>query len=232
MHAEDAQAVRDISLFSSLNDEHFDDLVKMSYLQSFPAHVQLIDESDPADFLHILVEGRVELFGSANDRETTMFIVEPVSTFNLSAVLEDAIYLMSARTLEKSRVLMIPAVNARTVMEADSSFAHSMVMELAKRYRNVINALKEQKLRSGLERLANYILRAKHQAKKGAPVELAIDKRTLAALLGMTPEYLSRAFKKLGEYGVESHGNQISVKNIHKLRTLAKPHPLIDREEE
>ena len=228
MQADDALAVRKIILFSTLSDENFDDLIGMSYLQSFPAHVQLVEESNPADFLHILVDGMVELFGRANDRETTMFVLEPVSTFNLSAVLEDAVYLMSARTLEKSRVLMIPAENVRNVMKVDRAFAHAMVMELAKRYRTVINALKEQKLRSGLERLANYILREKEQSKKGSQIELSIDKRTLAALLGMTPEYLSRALKKLRGFGVESHGNQISVKNISRLKTLAKPNPLID----
>jgi len=220
--------VRRISLFSTMSDKHFDDLFQMAYLRSFPPHVQLITEGDPADFLFILVEGRVELFASSNDRDTTMFVLRYVSTFNLSAVLEDAVYLMSARTLEKSRILMIPAENVRNVMEVDPAFSNAMAAELAKRYRVVISTLKDQKLRTGLERLANYLLRANKKKSRGAWIELTEDKRTLAALLGMTPEYLSRAFRTLREYGVEVQGNKISLTNLKKLNQLAKPNLLID----
>ncbi len=229
MHDDDVRMVRRLSLFSTLNDKHFNDLFQSTQLQRFPACLQIVKEGDPADFLHILVEGTVELFGSSHDRETTMFVLRPVSPYNLSAVLEDAVYLMSARTLDAARILMIPAQNMRNVMEADSAFAHAMVGELAKRYRTVIRAFKEQRLRSGVERLANYLLRANEQAVKSGPIELTEDKRKLAALLGMTPEYLSRAFSKLKEHGVDVRGNTIYLKNLRALNQLAKPNPLIDR---
>ena len=229
MSKDDILVVRGISLFSTLSDQHFDDLIKMAYLQRFPAQVQLITEGDPADFLHILVDGTVELYGSANDRETTMFVLRSASIYNLSAVLEGAAYLMSARTLDKSDILMIPAQNIRKLMGVDSTFAHEMVKELAKRYRVVIRAFKEQRLRSGVERLANYLLRAHEQTSKGSPIELTEGKRKLAALLGMTPEYLSRAFTTLRKYGVEVQGKKISLKNLDALKHLAKPNPLIDR---
>jgi CRP/FNR family transcriptional activator FtrB len=229
MREDDIHVVREISLFSTMSDKHFDDLFKMAYLQRFPAHVQLITEGDPADFLHILVEGAVELYGSSGKRETTMFVLRPVSSYNLSAVLEDAVYLMSARTLDKARILMIPANCMREVMAVDSAFAHAMVKELAKRYRVVIRAFKEQRLRTGVERLANYLLRANEQTSKRGHIKLTEDKRKLAALLGMTPESLSRAFSTLRSFGVEVKGSNISLKNLDALSHIAKPNPLIDR---
>ena len=229
MRDDDVLVVRGFSLFSTLSDKHFDGLFQMAQLQSFPAQAKLITEGDPADFLHILVEGTVELFGSSGERETTMFVLRPGSTYNLSAVLEDAVYLMSARTLNSARILMIPAINLREVMEVDTAFAHAMVTELAKRYRTVIRAFKEQRLRTGVERLANYLLRANEQASNGDQVKLTEDKRKLAALLGMTPESLSRAFSTLRKFGVEVQGNKISLKNLDALNHVAKPNPLIDR---
>jgi CRP/FNR family transcriptional activator FtrB len=59
MRAEDAIVVRGISLFSTMSDEHFDALFQMAYLQRFPDQFQLTTEGDPADFLHIVVEGTV-----------------------------------------------------------------------------------------------------------------------------------------------------------------------------
>ena len=55
-----------------------------------------------------------------------------------------------------------------------------------------------------------------------------IDKRSLSALLGMTPENLSRAFGTLKPYGVGVNGRTIHLTKIDDLRTLAKPHTLID----
>ena len=160
-----------------------------------------------------------------------MFVLRPVSTYNVSAVLEDAVYLMSARTLSEAEILMLPAENLRSVMAVDVAFAHAMVMELADRYRTVIRAFKEQRLRSGVEKLANYLLCANDQAGKGGKIVLTEDKRKIAALLGMTPEYLSRAFTALRKYGVEVHGSKINLRNLDALSVLAKPNPLIDRHE-
>jgi CRP/FNR family transcriptional activator FtrB len=211
-----------------MEQERFEELMQAAYLQWFPPRLQLIAEGDPADFLYVVTEGTVELFACGNRRETTVAILEPVSTFILAAVLKDAVYLMSARTLEPSRVLMIPSENIRLVMEKDSAFARSIVRELAMRYRTVIMELKHQKLRTGVERLANYLLRENQKQGARGELSLPIDKRTLASLLGMTPENLSRAFGTLGPYGVEVDGGQIRLSKIKDLRVLAKPTPLID----
>ena len=50
----------------------------------------------------------------------------------------------------------------------------------------------------------------------------------LAALLGMTPENLSRAFATLRPYGVRVDGPTIRLDKVDDLQVLAKPTPLID----
>jgi CRP/FNR family transcriptional activator FtrB len=208
--------------------ENFADLMQLAYFQHFPPQVQLITEGDPADFLYVVTEGCVELFAGANDRETTMGLVRPVSTFILAAVLKDAQYLMSARTTAKSRVLMIPAENIRMMFAADPAFARSMVIELATCYRSVVKALKNHKLRNGAERLANYVIRQHEEIGGEGVFRLEVDKRTLASLLGMTPENLSRAFAALKSYGVRVEGRKIAVDDITALIDLAQPSPWID----
>ena len=97
----------------------FESLMRAAYLQTFPPHVDLIAEGEPSDFLHILLSGSVDLYASWNGRETSLATVRPVSTFILAATIRDAPYLMSARTLAPSRILMIPSENIRTVFERD-----------------------------------------------------------------------------------------------------------------
>jgi CRP/FNR family transcriptional regulator, transcriptional activator FtrB len=225
---EDLPDVRALALFADMDAANFEELMQAAYLQRFPPQVQLITEGDPADFLHVVVEGTVELFASANGRETTMAIIEPVSTFIMAAVLRDAPYLMSARTLAPARILMLPAENVRGIFERDATFARSIVREISARYRDMVKSHKNQKLRAAVERLANYLIGEEQKQGGTGTVTLPIDKRTLAALLGMTPENLSRAFNTLGPYGVVVNGAEIALTLMDDLMTLAKPSPLID----
>lgn len=228
MRPEEYPVIRQLPLFADMGDDVFAEMMQAAYLQMFPPQVQLISEGDPADFLYVMVEGCVELFATSNGRETVLQLVRPVSTFILAAVLKDAVYLMSARTSEKSRVLMIPSQNVRAAFESDAPFARSIVVELASCFRAVVKEQKNLKLRSGVERLANMLLRLHREQGASGSLTLPCDKRTLAALLGMTPENLSRAFGTLRSYGVEVNGPGIRLAKLKDLTALAKPSPLID----
>ena len=122
---------------------------------------------------------------------------------------------------------MIPAVTVRDVFGRDAAFARAIVNELANRYRGLVRALKDEKLRTGAQRLANWILRASAQDPR-RNIELEFDKRTLASLLGMTPENLSRNFALLTSHGVKGSGREIVVEDENALKQFAKPNALID----
>lgn len=228
MRSSDLPQVKALDLFETMSEESFARLMQAAYLQTFPAQLALVHEGDPADFLYVLIEGAVELFAAANGREETMAVVRPVETFILAAVLKDAVYLMAARTIVRSRILLIPAADVRRAFQEDEAFARAIVSELATRYRGVVKEHKNIKLRSSVERLANRLIR--YDAEQGATgvVELPYEKRILASLLSMTPENLSRAFKTLKPYGVEVDGMTVRLKDMKALEVLAKPNAFID----
>ena len=229
MRATDAAEIRDLPLFSTIREACFDRLLTGAYFQTFPREVQLIAEGDTADFFFVVVEGSVELFARSNGREATMTMVKPHGTFILAAVLKDAVYLMSARTADKSRILMIPAENVRAAFKEDEDFARAIVVELAGCYRGVVKDHKDQKLRTGVERLANRLIKYHKMQGETGRLVLPYEKRTLASLLGMTPENLSRAFATLRPYGVEVDGAEVRLTDLKSLETLAKPNELIDK---
>jgi CRP/FNR family transcriptional activator FtrB len=228
MPESDYPDVRGLHLFSDMGDEHFVALMRGAYVQNFPPQIELITEGDPSDFLHIVLSGAVDLFSSWAGRETSMATVRPISTFILAATIRDAPYLMSARTLEKTRIALIPSQDVRAVFDADNAFARAIVAELAQCYRSVIKSQKDLKLRTSLERLANYLLRVQKRAGGEAVFDLEFEKRRLASGLGMTPENLSRAFKGLQPYGVTVAGTRVTISRQADLERFAKPNPLID----
>ena len=220
--------IKQLDLFSAMEEDNFEALMRGAYVQNFPPQIEMISEGDHSDFLHIVLTGCVELFSTWNNRETSMSLVYPVSTFILAATIKDAPYLMSARTLEKSRIVLVPSQDVRAAFDTDASFARAIVTELAKRYRSVIKSKKDLKLRTSQERLANYLLIQQREAGGAPSYELPTEKRRLASLLGMTPENLSRAFKALQPYGISVDGNLITIIDQADLENFAKPSPLID----
>jgi CRP/FNR family transcriptional activator FtrB len=188
----------------------------------------LIHEGQRPDFLHVLVEGSVEFFSTSRGRETTLSFLAPPGAFILAAVVLDQIYLKSAHATDNSLVVLIPAEAVRAVFNKDPAFARAVVTELAQRYRGLVKDLKNQRLRTGIERLANWILA--HNEKIGRPgsFRLPIEKKALANLLDMRPENLSRSFAELTKLGVRIDGAAVTIVDIATLTEFAQPDPLID----
>ena len=220
--------VRALALFAEIGQSSFAALMRGAYVQNFPPHTELITEGDPADFLHVVASGTVELFSSWEGRETSMSILHPYETFILAATIKDRPYLMSARTLDKSRIIMIPSEDVRAVFEQDGIFAKSIVRELAICYRDSIRHTKNIKLRTSIERLANYVVKQNKRTGGNGTFTLEVEKKKLASFLGMTPENLSRAFSALKSHGVKVSGSTILISDPDDLEAFAKPYFLID----
>jgi len=220
--------IRDLKLFGSMASHAFQALAATAFLQKFPAGTTLLLEGDTADFLYVLLDGVVEIQGSWHDKDTTVAVMRPLSIFILSCVVLDAPALMSARTLERSEILMVPAESVRRALRDDGAFALAVAEELAGWDRALVRQVKNIKLRSSTERLANYLLQLQVQQNGATRLRLPHEKRILASLLGMTPENLSRAFAALADYGVEVHGNAVGLTMMVALRRMAKPSPFID----
>ena len=134
----------------------------------------------------------------------------------------------SARSLTPARVLLLSGAAVRQIFADDAAFARALAQELAHAYRGLVKELKNQKLRSGLERLANWLLTRDCETGGKGRITLPFEKKVLASRLGMAPEVLSRSFAALGAYKVTVRGSDIVLGDIEGLRTLAKPIPTID----
>ncbi|MBL8908588.1 MAG: cyclic nucleotide-binding domain-containing protein [Rhizobiales bacterium] len=231
MRPHEIEQIKSSHLFHDMADEHFSSLVTAAYLQRFPAHVQLLHEGDRPDFLHILLEGGVELYSRHDGRETIIAIIRPVTTFILAAVVGDFPYLASARTLEAARILLIPAESVRAIADKDAAFSRSLVRELSLAFRGVMRELKNQKLRNSAERLANWIIRTDSVSGRSGRFTIPHDKRRLASLLGMSPENLSRSLVTVSGHGVKLNGRTVVIEEPDRLATFAKPSTTIDEAE-
>lgn len=212
-----------LPLFREMDDAKRERVFAGSFLQVFPPQLTLFELGQLPDFLHVLVDGLVELSVTSGGRDTTMRIVEPVTSFILAAVVNDLPYLMTARTLEPSRILLVPAALVREVIRQDTALMQATMHELALAYRDLVRALADMKLRQSAERLGNYLLQQETRPENSGSVQLRAEKRLLASLLGMTPENLSRSFSTLAGHGVRIEGSRITISDREALSAFARP---------
>lgn len=225
MRDDEKPGLRRMPLFRDMMSQTFEGLMEVAYSQIFPPQLELFRQGQSADFLYVVVEGAVELQAEWNGHKTVMAVVRPVATFILAACLRDAPYLMSARTLERSRLVLLPTVDLRAAMRRDPDLAMAVMSELADSYRAMVRHAKGMKLRSARERLAAWILT---QAEGSASLTLQVEKQHLASYLGIAPESLSRTLRSMREDGIQADGSRITITDHTRLRALARPDPLMD----
>jgi len=220
--------ITDLPLFSGMAEEALADLLGAALLQQFPAGVVLIHEGHHADFLHVLIDGLVEVFTEQDGEEWGISLVSPVTTFILAAVVSDQPYLNSVRTLSNSSILLIPAQRVRDIFDRDVAFARVVARELALAYRSSIKKLKGYMARSTVQRLANWILAEANKESATEAIVIPFDRGTLASHIGTTRENLSRNLAQLTEHGVRIRGREIVIDRKELLEIFARPKPLID----
>lgn len=228
MRPNEITLVRSLPIFLDVSDESMNRLLKGALLQQFPVGTVLLHEGDSPDFLHVLLDGLVEIFTQQGESESGISLLTPVSTFILAAIIADQPYLNSARTLAKSRVLLIPANLVCELFDEDVAFARVVARELALAYRSSVKKLKGHMARSSVERLANWVLTEANRHSTDASLVIPFDRGTLASHIGTTRENLSRSLAQLADFGIRIRGREIVIENKSSLETFAKPQRLID----
>jgi CRP/FNR family transcriptional activator FtrB len=213
-------------LWADCRQSTIERLLQKSVRRNFSPREIIVLEKTPADFLHVVISGSVELFSRYRNQEAELALIEPPHAFIVAAVVLNRFNLTSARALLPCDILMVPAALVREAFDRDAIFARSMAIELAHSYRTVAREVKSQTLLTAMERLANWLLDRDVQTGGCHLFEIPFDKKSLAARLGIAPEVLSRTLATVGEYGVRVSGATVEILDPTALYLLARPQPL------
>lgn len=226
MRSSDRHLIRGFPIFRGVSDATFDRLVaRAEIFEAEPGEI-LLTEGEPPAFLFVLLNGLVEAYASHAGVDATLSFIRPPGAFIVAAVWTGQVQLTSVRTVQPSRILRLPADDVRAGLAEDAAVASAIGLELAIRYRDIMRELKNQRMRTATERLANWLLLESQVA--GSPsFRLGIGKGLLAARLGMAGEHLSRAFGILRDHGVAVQGSEVTI-DREKLADFARPSVLMD----
>lgn len=219
----DQQLLLNVQLLSDFPEQVLPELTKEAFVQGLPKGTVLFDQGDNAQFLHVILAGRVAVTSSIGERETIVVIRESSEVVLDSAAILGVPYSTGARLIEGGRIMMIPVQKFREAAFADAATGAVTLRALANANLTLTQHIRDLKLLTTIQRLARHLLSMTAVTSGAATLSLRDDRPVLAALLGMTPESLSRAFAHLRTIGVKADkGGTISVENVRKLRSLSK----------
>lgn len=192
----------------------------------------LFDQGEKPTFQQFLLEGCIHLYGrSIDSREVLIEVVEAPDLIVPAAVLTNTPYLVQARVVEESALLLIQASAFRSAVLSEPSLAVALLGCLSGQFRRLVRQVKNLKLRSAVQRVGCHLLVL--ATKQGTPerVILPYEKNVIASQLGITRESFSRALAELQKIGIEVQGETIRITNPRRLAELCLPDPLIDNAE-
>jgi CRP/FNR family transcriptional activator FtrB len=216
----DAHRMRSINLFHRVSDSHFRKLLRSASLRTFRRRTVLFNEGERPTVLYTLIDGAVELFSEHHDRRCTIAVIRSVKPCVLTSILAQR-NPMSARTLERSQLLLVPVNVVRELIETDLGFAGAVTQQLAGDCHEVIDDFKSHRLTTAIERLAAWMLRADSETGKRGQFAIPYDKGTLASYLGMAPENLSRNLAALAPAGLVVRGRRVTLNDRAALAARA-----------
>jgi CRP/FNR family transcriptional activator FtrB len=215
-----------IPWFEGLSNRALTHLSRHCRVQRFPAGTFLFCQGEIPDFCYIALEGGIELFVTDDEsaKESLVEVSNAPNAYTLAAVLLGVPYIVSGRTIAATTTLLLDARALRKSIRDNPKLAINLLGLISWQFRNMVRQVVSLKSKSTAERLGCYLLMlTEAKPEKPGRIVLPLDRKRLAAQLGMTKISLLRAFRKLSEHGVQIRGNHVVVTNFAQLRAYSRP---------
>ena len=183
----------------------------------------LFQKGDPARCLYLVVYGQIKLaLPGVNGNEKVVELVGPLQNFGEESLLTDSPHPVFAQAVTESLLVLISKDAIADLVECAPAFARSMVTNLARHARKLIQDVETYTQHNGAQRVIGYL---NDRCPDGGNPDISIvvtlpaSKQLIASRLNLTPETFSRILRDLEEASlIEVQGKQIRINNPRRLR--------------
>ena len=212
-------ATTEFPLFSRLSDNVARCLLARGVERHYSRGEVICLQSEPARTLKIITDGWVKLYRvTSSGDEAILATLNRGHSFDEVAALRGGESKLSVEAMSDCTLLHFDLNAICSCDGADVEIAEAVLGAASDKMDELITQLEGLKIKTGIQRLCEYLLDLAGQTPRAADLELPFDKIVLAGQLGMQPESLSRAFKKLKSLGVQSNRRAVHIDNVPALR--------------
>ena len=215
--------LKNVSLFSNLNDDQLNQILRISNRRSFPAGTVLFHEKELGNTFYVVLSGSIKIFTkSSSGVEKVISVMNAGDSFGELALIDGRPRSASAQTLEDTVVLEISSQSFMNLLRDHFDITIGIMVELANRLRQTNDQLRDLTFLDGRTRvLKNLILLANRNGRREGEtitVHLALNYDELAQLAGVTKQVLADVLRELEYRGILQFGFNEYKLNLAKIR--------------
>ncbi len=208
--------LKNIFLFENIDNESLKEIEKFSKVVNLNKNEIVFYENEPSDYLHIVIKGSVKIykFDSKGNEVIIHKFVAP-SMVAERANLLDMQFPANCAMAEDGVILKIDFKMFKKIMQkADICF--KIMQSLLKKMNFLENVIHSNLILDVQTKIAKFIYEETEAFE-------TLKQHSIATLLNIKPETLSRKLKKLKELGIiENQHSKLKVINKEKLKEIYK----------
>ena len=217
--------LKSVPLAKGLSKEQLKTLAGFTRKKKYRAKQLIIAENDKIREFYMIAQGRVRMFKNSIDgREQTLHLFGPGELFGMCAISSGCMFPANAMAIEQSTLLIFSADAFESLGRQDPAILFNMISVLSCMLKDYMAMIETLSLMKIPQRVASFLLLSTPEktCSKGDNMELAVNQKEIAKILGTTPETLSRILKKMMvERIIEVKGKHIKVLDCESLEELA-----------
>lgn len=223
--------LREIELFQGLRPNELAKVAGAAQERRFESGAFIYFQGDPAEHLHVLIEGSVKLAQlTPEGQQVILRYASPGEAFAVVAVLSNMRYPVSAEAAQDSLTLTWGREVMKEMMMQHPQLALNALETLARRTREFQDRVRELSTERVERRIARALLRLARQTgrkiREGVLIEMPLSRQDLAEMTGTTLYTVSRMLSQWESRGiVKSKREQVTILFPHGLVTIAEDLP-------
>lgn len=217
----DFARARQSVFFGTLPEKSARSLLAQCTVLDVKAGESVFRQGEPATTIYGVLDGLIKL--STHSRSGTDTVVEvfhPGSSFAEALAFRDEPYPVSASAILDARLVALPNRAARDELLSSPETFRAVLAATYVHLHKLIRQIEQLKSNTGVQRVAHFMLALSTESGSATTFEIPYEKHTLAALLGIKPETLSRVFRRLEKHGVAVSGSNVTISDPAALRRM------------
>lgn len=220
-------AIKAVPLFRGLSSDDQRRLAPLATLKDYARGDYLWRAGDPADFLTLIVKGRVKIVSHGEGGDVILEIFEEGEPVGAIAVYNYMPYPASAICMEPVSLLRLPRRDYFELLDRHPDFARGIIRELTKLVVAMARKLQEMKGQKVDVRIAQLFLtladRMGKETKAGVEIGMTLSRQEVADLVGTTVESAIRVLSRWGREKIVITGeNRFTIPSMDRLREVAE----------
>jgi len=208
-----ADTLKDITLFSGIDDESLQYLEKVAVKKTFPKNTILFSKGDETDSLYIIKSGMVKaIIVDEEGKEMILSIHRPGEYFGEMSLIDKEPRSATLITKEPTQLLIIHRKDFMEVFNSNPDMVYDLFRVLLKRLRKATDKVENFAFKDVYGRIANIL---NQFAKPVADEWIIEDKLThseIANMIGSSREMVSKILKELTDGGyISTDKKQITI---------------------